>query len=86
MVPRPILLLCGLHIRYICCQHYDYIARDTLGELNSCISLHFADQQTMRRLRELSRYDCDVRVLRNRFCQFFVYSITMYAYHVQGAT
>jgi hypothetical protein len=25
--------------------------------------------QTMRRLREISRFECDVRVLRNGFCK-----------------
>jgi len=26
------------------------------------------DKQTMKRLREISRFECDVRVLRNSFC------------------
>lgn len=33
VVTRSVLLLCGLHLHHICCQHYDYVARDTHGKL-----------------------------------------------------
>jgi cation-transporting ATPase 13A2 len=26
--------------------------------------------KTMKRLKEISRFECDVRVLRNSFCEF----------------
>jgi cation-transporting ATPase 13A3/4/5 len=39
--------------------------------LYTVLDMIVADQpQTLRRLREISRFECDVRVLRNGFCKY----------------
>ena len=36
------------------------------------LTVCFTDFQTAKRLREISKFECDVRVLRNRFCRHHI--------------
>lgn len=50
-------------------------------------SIHFwgiTDEKTMKRLRDIARFECEVRVLRNGFCAYSLSSEDKRSDTVQG--
>ena len=72
MVHGWVLLLCRLYLPYIVFQHSNDCARDEISEFSrrNGSPPKLMLWQTMSRLREISLFECDVRVLRNGFCEF----------------
>lgn len=71
MVVGRILLLRHCNIYHLCFQHHDHDRGDQICKSTSRHIGSMADNifQTMQRLREISRFECGVRVLRNGFCR-----------------
>lgn len=68
MITITTLLVSLLYLRSV--LQVLWLKPDRSVMLNHSRATGLLTGQTMRRLREISRFVCDVRVLRNGFCKF----------------
>lgn len=74
MVDRRLLLLCLCNYLDLRCQYYIYSNRHKDGALYGPVNLFSMltrrELQTIERMREMSRFTCDVRVLIDGECTY----------------
>lgn len=90
MVAWFLLLLCYLHFPHIIRKHNNNTHWNPSSKFyffNNLLIFTYASNpsKTMKRLREVSRFECDVRVLRNGFCKWWeCHQETTHYWHFKG--